>query len=153
MEVIKSLFLQRAWKVALIFKFLDGILNVVAAFFVMFLSLESQMKFIDFLTQNELTEDPQDFVANYLFHFSQNITFDIEKFIIAYLFIHGLVNIFMVSALWVKKMWLHRVAGGLLSIFLLYEVYRFFLHPSWVLFVFVVIDVFILFLLWKDLKK
>lgn len=50
------------------------------------------------LTQHELVEDPNDFIATHLLHLTSNLTVSASIFGAVYLLLHGLVKIVLVQA-------------------------------------------------------
>lgn len=55
-------------------KGINGILEVIGGILLLFLSPERLNKIIRFITQNELSEDPNDFVMNHLVTLSQSFS-------------------------------------------------------------------------------
>jgi uncharacterized membrane protein len=60
-----------AFLVSLWLKGLFAIGEILGGFFVFFVSREFLLKAVSLLTEEELTEDPHDLVANYLLHSAQ----------------------------------------------------------------------------------
>jgi uncharacterized membrane protein len=80
---------------------------------------------VNLLTQEELVEDPTDFVATHLRTIAQNFSVDSLHFYAIYLFSHGVVKIFLVIGLLRNKLWSYPASLIVLSLFIVYQVYRF----------------------------
>jgi uncharacterized membrane protein len=70
-----------------------------------------------------------------------------------YMIIHGLVAIAVIFALIQKKMWAFPAAGLLLTLFILYQIYRLALAFSIILLILTLIDVAIIFFLRYEYKR
>ena len=86
------------------------------------------------LTQHELSQDPNDLVANFLLGVSSKFSVGSQHFGIIYLLSHGAVKLFLVSMLWQKKLWAYPVASFFLGLFIIYQIYRYsFSHSLWLM--------------------
>ena len=95
------------------------------------------------LTQQEVSEDPKDLIANYLIHISRNFSVGTNVFAVSYLIFHGLTNIILAVALVKNKIWAYHWALTGFSLFIIYQVFRYFdTHSSLLLFL-TLFDIFV----------
>ena len=97
--------LDRAFGVGIILKGLDGVLEVVGGVLLLIVSPTTIDQLSRALTQHELSEDPHDFLATHLLHAAGSLTGSSLQFGAAYLLLHGVVKIVLVSALLRDKIW------------------------------------------------
>ena len=134
-------------------KFLNGMLEVIGGIFLFFSTPRSLSKLAATLLTNELLEDPKDLVANTLLHAVQGLSANAQIFARAYLLVHGIVKVGLVIALWNKKLWAYPLAGVVLVLFTIYQVYLFSHSRSLFQLVLTVVDVVILLLLWSEYRR
>lgn len=141
---------HRAFQLAILLKGLDGVLEILASIFFILFRPEAINRLVFFLTHGELAEDPTDFISNRLVAAAHSLSLGTEIFLVAYLFIHGAVKIFLVVSLWRNKFWAYPAALGFLTAFLFYQISRVFHSHSPLLLVFSVVDALIIWLIWRD---
>ncbi len=105
------------------------------------------------LTQQEITEDPKDFFANYLIKVSNNFSSSMHIFAVVYLIFHGVVNIFLAVFLLKGKLWAYPAAIGLFLMFLIYQIYRYFYSYSGLLLFLIIFDVLFISMILLEYKK
>ncbi len=104
------------------------------------------------LTQEELTEDPNDFVATFLVQSANQLSISSELFAAAYLLSHGIIKLFLVSALLRNKLWAYPWSLGVLGVFILYQLYRFaHTHSSWLI-ALSIFDILVIYLIGKEYR-
>jgi uncharacterized membrane protein len=141
------------FKIGVILKGIDGILEAIAGFALFFISSDSLRNFIDWLTQGELREDPSDFVANHLVDFFHQLSINTKHFASVYLLIYGVAKVGLVAGLLRGKLWAYPTALTVLGLFLCYQLYRVVHNRSVGLGFLSVIDLFILVLIWREYKS
>lgn len=107
---------------------------------------------VNALTQDELVEDPNDFVATHLRSLAQNFSVSSKHFYAFYLLSHGFVKIFLVSGLLRDKMWAYPVSLIVMALFIVYQIYRFSYTYSWGLVVLSVFDLVVMALIWHEYR-
>ena len=116
--------LDRAFAVGIILKGLDGVLEVVGGVLLLIVSPTTIDQLSRALTQHELSEDPHDFLATHLLHAAGSLTGSSLQFGAAYLQLHGVVKIVLVSALLRDKIWAYPWMIAFLIVFIVYQIYR-----------------------------
>ena len=104
------------------------------------------------ITQAELTEDPRDFVANYVVHWAQNLSVSTQRFMALYLLSHGAIKLWLIVGLLRERLWYYPVALTVFGLFVIYQVYRFsFTHSFWLMLI-TGVDVVVIGLTWHEYK-
>ena len=124
--------------------------EIVSGVLVYFISQAFLLRVVLLLTQDALTEDPNDFIANYLVHSAQNFSISSQHFAALFLLSHGVVKLFLIVGLLREKLWFFPTTIAVFSAFIVYQVYDFSLtHSLWLLLV-TVLDVFVIGLTWHE---
>jgi uncharacterized membrane protein len=142
--------LDRTFRVSLILKGLDGVLEVIGGVMLLIISPRQIGSIARFLTQHELSEDPHDVIANSLLHLTSSLSVSASLFGAAYLFLHGLVKIVLVWAVLKDKLWAYPWMIGFLLVFIVYQSYQIAVGFSWSLTLLTVFDIFIVYLTWRE---
>ncbi len=145
--------IHKSFEVAILLKGLDGILEMIGALLILFLSPVRLNGLIILLTQHELSVDPKDLIANYLVHFASSFTANTQYFAVYYLALHGIVKIALVIVLWKRKIWAYPVTIGTLIIFILYQVYRYTIYHSMWLILLTIFDCIVIWLTYIEYKR
>ena len=98
-----SSLLHNSFKVGILLKGIDGVLEVFGGFLLVLLNPIKLHNLIFLLTQHELSKDPHDLVANFILEVSSKFSVGSQHFGIIYLLSHGAIKLFLVSMLWQKK--------------------------------------------------
>jgi len=134
-------------------KFVNGLLEVIGGLFLLWSTPQSLSTLAAALLTNEMLEDPKDLVANTLLHAVQDLSGNARVFASVYLLLHGIVKVGLVVALWRKKLWAYPLAGVVLVLFTIYQVYLYSHSRSPFQLFLTAIDVIILLLLWSEYRR
>lgn len=140
------------FKIGVVSKGIDGFLEVVAGIALFFVTTGSLRDLVDWLTRGELSEDPHDFVATHLVAFFNHLSINTKYFAAIYLLTYGMVKLGLVTGLLLEKLWAYPTALVVLGLFLCYQAYRITHTHSLVLAFFSLIDLLILFFIWRDYR-
>ena len=132
---------HRAFKLGILVKGLDGLLELVGGSALLLTSRPDIRDAVAVLTRQELIEDPHDFVAQHLLQMTQHLSLGTQNFAGIYLLAHGLVKVAMVVGLLRGVRWAYPAAVVLMTAFIGYQGYRLFHQPSLLLVLLTVIDV------------
>jgi uncharacterized membrane protein len=105
------------------------------------------------LTQHELSEDPNDLIATNLVKIAHNFSFQSTGFAIFFLLSHGIIKIYFVIFLLKKRLWAYPTFIALLSIFIIYQVYRISSSHSLFLSLLTILDLIIVWLTFDEYRK
>jgi uncharacterized membrane protein len=101
-------------------------------------------------TQDELVEDPDDFVATHLLAWAQGFSVATQHFYAFYLLSHGVVKIMLVLGLLRGKLWSYPASLAALGVFIAYQVYRWGHTHSLGLIALTVFDLAMIWLIWHE---
>lgn len=154
MAGIKKLFDEKnvhvAFEISLTLKGAFALAEIAASIFAYFVTKEFLLDLVHDITRMELTEDPRDFVANYLLHAAQSLTVSSQNFTAFYLLSHGVIKLLLIIGLWQKKLGYYPAAIAVFSLFILYQAYRFSFTHSPSLLLITVLDVVVIGLTWFE---
>lgn len=102
------------------------------------------------VTQEELAEDPRDFIANALLHAAQNLSISTKSFTALYLLSHGVIKLWLVIGLLRERRSYYPVALGVFGFFIVYQLYRFTFTHAPLLLVITAVDVVVIGLVWHE---
>lgn len=121
----------------------------VAAFFI---SKEILVRFVSWVFQNEFAEDPHDVVAQYLLGTVQGVSVGAQTFAGIYLLAHGVIKLWLIIGLLRKKLWYYPTAIVVFTLFIVYQLYRYFYTQSPLLLLITVLDAIVIGLTWHEYK-
>jgi len=104
------------------------------------------------VTQDEMAEDPNDFVAITLLSAVQRISVSSQHFAALYLLSHGVVKVALVIGLLRNKGWAYPAALAVFGAFVVYQIYRFTLTHSLGLIALTVFDLAVMWLIWREYR-
>jgi uncharacterized membrane protein len=138
--------------IGLTLKGLDGLVEAVGGLLLLFVSPEQIGNFAQVLTQNELSEDPNDFVANSLLHAANGLTASASLFAAAYLLAHGLVKIVLVTEVLRGRLRAYPWMIAFLLAFIGFQGYEMLGHFSWGLALLTAFDAVIVWVIWREYR-
>ena len=100
--------------------------------------------FIISFAQQEIADDPNDFIANYLINAANNFYGTTHVFAVIYLLFHGIINMFLAVALLKNKLWAYPWAITGFSLFAVYQVYRYLHTHSVSLLILTIFDILVI---------
>jgi uncharacterized membrane protein len=145
--------LDTTFKIGLVLKGLDGILEVAGGILLLVLSPHAIQHLVRALTAHELSEDPHDLIARYLLHTTAHLNTAITIFGAIYLLSHGIAKIVLVALVLKDKLWAYPWLIVLLLAFIGYQLYRITLvHFSIGLTLLTIFDAFLVWLTWREYR-
>ena len=146
--------LDKTFKIGLVLKGLDGILEVAGGILLLFLSPHAIEQIVRTLTAHELTQDPHDVIARYLVHSTSHLSSGITLFGAIYLLSHGIAKIVLVALVLRDKLWAYPWLIVLLLAFIAYQIYRLaWIHFSIGLTALTVFDAALVWLTWREYRS
>jgi uncharacterized membrane protein len=145
--------LDQTFEVGIILKGLDGVLEVLGGLLLLMVSPATIDRLVTSLTQHELSEDPNDLLANHLLKTAHGLTGAAVLFGAVYLLAHGLVKVILVAALLKNQLWAYPWTIAFLGVFIVYQLYRLSLKPSLGLTALTIFDSAIAWLTWREYRK
>jgi uncharacterized membrane protein len=146
--------LDKTFKIGLVLKGLDGVLEVVGGILLLFLTPQAIEHVVRVLTAHELSEDPHDLVARYLLHTASHLNHGTTLFGAIYLLSHGAAKIVLVVLVLKNKLWAYPWLIGLLLAFIAYQLYEIIVvHFSLGLTALTVFDTALVWLTWREYRS
>lgn len=152
----KNNILHKSFKIGILLKGIDAILQMVGGTLLVFLNPHRLSKIVVLLTQHELSEDPRDIIANFIVKSSMGFNLSTQYFGVFYLISHGIIKLILVIMLWKKKMFAYPLTVFFLALFIIYQIYRYMLsHSVWliVLTIFDIIMIILTFIEYKNINN
>lgn len=140
------------FRISVALKGLDGLAEVVGAVALWVVKPGLIVRIVGWLTQDEIREDPQDLVANYLRRSVSHLSAGSEHFIALYLFGHGIVKLILVAALFSGKLWAYPIAIVVFAGYIVYQMYRYTLTGANGLIALSVLDLIVIVLVWLEYR-
>lgn len=131
-------------------KALDGLVELVVGIPLAFLDPSQIQDFLQWATQDELSENPHDPIAAWVLHLGNHLNPATAGFTAAYLLLHGGVKIAIVTAIFVGSRKIYPWAVAALAGFLVWQGYEMVVHPSWGMFALCVMDAAVLALTFRE---
>jgi len=145
--------LDRAFEIGIILKGLNGLAELIGGLLLLFVTAGDIYHLAALLTQDELSEDPHDFIARHLLHTASGLTGSAVIFGAVYLLLHGAVKVVLVIALLLNKLWAYPCMIIVLLIFIGYQLYRIAMQPSAGLVALTIFDAVIVTLTWREFRR
>lgn len=150
---LKGNFLHIGFEFGIIIKGIDGILEILGGFLFLMINSTKLSNIVALITQHELSEDPNDLIAHFLLKIANEYSVSTQYFGFFYLLSHGIIKLFLICMLMLKKHWAYPLAIVFLVLFIVYQIYRYVIDHSFLLILLTVFDLIMIFLTWKEYKS
>ncbi|MBI5004134.1 DUF2127 domain-containing protein [Candidatus Kaiserbacteria bacterium] len=138
------------FEISLIGKGIIALFEIIGGILVYFISQQFLLELVLAITQDELTEDPRDFISYNLLHSAQSLSIGSQHFLAFFLLSHGVIKMFLITGLIREKLSYYPSGMIVFLLFILYQLYRFnFTHSFWLLLI-TAMDVLIIGLIWHE---
>src|SRR5260370_4219718 len=145
--------LDRGFRVSISLKGLHALLETIVGIALRRIDPQTMNRFVSAVLHQELSEDPQDFVATHLVRASQYFAGSGKYFASLYLLSHCAVKLVLVVALLRNKLWAYPLMIVTLPPFVCYQIYRFALSHSVAMILLTLFDVVVILLTWLEYSK
>jgi uncharacterized membrane protein len=142
--------IHQIFEIGVLLKGAHALIECIGGLLLAFVSTSAITSLVNSLTQEELIEDPNDFVAAHLLSLAQNFTVSTQRFYAFYLLSHGLIKVFLVIGLLRNKLWAYPVSLVVLGLFIVYQLYRFSYTQGFGLIALTAFDVVVMGLIWHE---
>ncbi len=153
MGLHKNQALHKLFRFSIALKAINGVIEVIIGAFLLFISSQKVVSFVQTAARQELIENPHDFISAYFFNLSQNFSLSTQHFVAIYLLVNGIIKIVLIAGLWRGKTWAYPTAGIALSLLVGYSIFRVLLHFSFILLIMIIVDMVILMLLHFEYER
>ena len=130
-----------SFEIMLLFKGLFAFFEILSGIAMFFLSPDRMNRIIEFISKEELYEDPKDLLMNYIAVFGQNFSISAQYFAVFYLLSHGIIKFIVILLLWRKKLWAYPLSIVMFIGFITYQIYRYTHTYSVMLLILTVLDI------------
>lgn len=149
-----SSLLDKVFETGIIIKGISGALEFIGGLLLFFVDPSVIHRFLVFITEKELLEDPHDKIATFLLQSTQHLGGGNKTFLIVYLWIHAGIKLVAVIGILRNLLWAYPFSLGSLGLLMLYQLYSIiFVKPSVGMILLTIFDVFILWLIWREYGK
>ena len=148
--------LHVAFEIGVILKGLNGLLELIGGILLLVFPPSAIQGFVVGLTHNELSRDPNDFIATHLRAAAEQLSIHAQLFAAIYLLSHGVIKGVLVYALLRDELWAFPIAIAVFAAFSIYQLYRYVVQPSGWLIALTVVDMVVIFLTlveWRRVKR
>ncbi len=144
--------LHKSYELSLALKALLGLTQVGSALALYLTPSDGIIRFVTWLSSQELSEDPADALALRLLHAAQHLSIDTITFYVLYLGAHGALNLGVVGLLWARLIWAYPLSIVVLLGFVIYQLYEFTVTGSPTMVALSLFDLIIVFLVWREYR-
>ncbi len=145
--------LNALFRVGIVAKGIDGVLEILGGALLFVMTTDQLRHVARILTLHELTEDPHDIVANWVWHAAQGLSPRVATFGAVFMLTHGVVKVGLVAALLFRRAWAFPVAMAAFLVFLAYQLSRY-AHTHWsALLLLSALDVLVILLTWREYRR
>ena len=144
--------IRQVFQISILLKGAHALIECLTGVAVALVSTSAIRDLVNTLTQEELIEDPRDFLATHLLTAAQQFSVGTRHFYAFYLLSHGIVKLFLVVGLLRNKLWSYPASLGVLGLFIVYQLYRFSYTHGVGLIVLTVFDIVVMGLIWHEYR-
>jgi uncharacterized membrane protein len=145
--------LDRSFQLSITLKGLHALLETIGGIALLMIDPQTLNRFMLTVLNEELSEDPRDFITTHLIRAYQSFVSGGKHFASLYLLSHGVVKLVLVVALFWNKRWAYPLMITVLAAFIFYQLYRFALTHSLVMILLSLFDLVVMVLTWLEYRK
>ncbi|MDI7774766.1 DUF2127 domain-containing protein [Asticcacaulis sp. EMRT-3] len=144
--------IRQIFNISLILKGIHALVECAGGIVLAVVSTKAIALFVNNITQEELVEDPKDFVATHLLAIAHNFSINTKTFYAIYLFAHGIVNLALVVGLFKGKLWSYPASLIILMLLIAYQLYRYSYTHGLGLILLTIFDILIVVIIWHEYR-
>ena len=148
-EIIPEKNIHRIFEIGIMLKGVSALLEMALGALLFFVDVRG---IVETLAQNELLEDPTDFIATHLQSLTVQFSAQAEFFTALYLLSHGLIKGVLIIGLLRGKVWAYPASLAVFSLFIVYEVIKFLQTHSIPVALLALFDILIISLIWHEYR-
>jgi uncharacterized membrane protein len=137
---------SKLFKISLYFKGLGAVSDILNGILIWSVSKAFIVTFFLNFFQPILTDNPNDVVSGFIVDSAAAFSISSQYFLAIYLFIHGIIKLFLVINLFRKKIWAYPLSIIVFTLFIIIESYELYLKYSPWLLAFTLIDILVVLL-------
>jgi uncharacterized membrane protein len=144
--------IHQLFEISVLLKGAHALIECIGGIALALISTDTIVRLVNLLTQDELIENPNDFIATHLLSWAQNFSLASKHFYAFYLLTHGLVKVLLVIGLLKGKLWAYPASLAALGLFIVYQLYRFTETHGIGLLVLTAFDLLVMVLIWHEYR-
>jgi len=144
--------IHQLFEVSVALKGIHALIECIGGLALVIVSTAAIQELVAWVTQDEIAEDPGDFIASHMLAWVQTFSVSTKNFFAFYLLSHGIVKLFLVAGLLRNRAWAYPASLIVLGLFIAYQVYRFALTQSFGLVVLTIFDLIVIVLIWHEYR-
>ena len=144
--------IHQAFEISILLKGAHAIVECIGGLVLALVSTTAITGLVNAITQDELVEDPHDFLATHLQAFAASFSITTKNFYAFYLLSYGVVKLVLVIGLLRNQLWAYPATLVSLVGFIVYQIYRYVYMPSFGLIILTVLDLIVIALVWHEYK-
>ena len=144
---------DKAFRISLYLKGLDGLLEVLGGILLLLIKPEQINHLARWLTQGELSQDPNDFIAHHILKTAHELTGSSLVFGAVYLLSHGISKIFLIIQVLRDRLWAYKALIVLIGLFVVYQTYRLIVKFSISMLLLTMFDLAVIYLTQKEYRR
>ena len=144
--------IHQVFEVSVLLKGLHAVIECIGGVLLYRVSTASIVRLMNLMTQEELIEDPHDFIAMHLQSWAATFSIGTQKFYAFYLLSHGVIKLLLVIGLLKNHLWSYPASLFALTAFIGYQLYRYSYTHSLGLIVLTVFDLLVMVLIWHEYR-
>ena len=142
--------IHRLFEVSVLMKGAHALLECVGGLALAFTSTQAIARFVQRITQDELSEDKFDFIANWLRESAAHFSVATHDFYVFYLLSHGVVKLALVVGLLRRQLWAYPASLVVMGLFIAYQLYRYSYTHGFGLILLTLFDLIVIGLIWHE---
>lgn len=142
--------IHQIFRVSVLLKGVHALIEIGGGIMFYLLNAREVLYWVNLLTQEELTEDPRDFIATQVLGAAQHLTGATQSFYAFYLVSHGLIKAVLVVGLLRGKLIAYPLSLIALGGFIAYQLYRYSYTHSTGLILLTIFDLVVIVLIWHE---
>ena len=142
--------IHEIFQVSILLKGAHALIECAGGLILALTSTQAIVALVNRYTQDELVQDPHDFIASHLLAWAQTFSVQTQHFYAFYLLSHGVVKVALVIGLLREKLWAYPASLVVMTLFIAYQLYRFTFTHSLGLIALTLFDLVVIALIWHE---
>jgi uncharacterized membrane protein len=142
--------IHRIFKISILMKGAHAVIEIAGGLALYLVTTGTIVNVVKLATQEELIEDPNDYIASHLLAMAQHFSVASKSFYAFYLLSHGAIKLLLVVGLLRNQVWSYPASLVAMAAFIIYQLYRFSYTHSRGLIVLTVFDLVVIALIWHE---
>jgi len=144
---------DKAFRISLYLKGLDGLFEIIGGILLLVIKPEQINHLARWLTQGELSQDRNDFIAHHILKTAHELSGASLVFGAVYLLSHGISKVFLIIQVLRDRLWAYKALIVLIGLFVVYQTYRLIIKFSISMLLLTVFDLLVIYLTQKEYRN